>query len=150
MPYEVWLPGLTYREKIVNYNSLKVLADLEKERNFMHIGCKNLFVKAAFWYSGYQCGTNDFRKSFVIMEMLLFYITERYSVQFEQNTFDGWRDDLAKIKKKKTGKNFNRILIHFQRNFLHYLWIFLLIGRISDFGLLIQGFEKKHFHFSSW
>lgn len=83
MPYEVWLPGLTYREKIVNYNSLKVLADLGKERNFMHIGCKNLFVKAAFWYSGYQCGTNDFRKSFVIMEMLLFYITERYSVQFE-------------------------------------------------------------------
>lgn len=48
MPYEVWLPGLTYREKIVNYNSLKVLADLEKEWNFMHIGCKNLLVKAAF------------------------------------------------------------------------------------------------------
>lgn len=48
MPYEVWLPGLTYREKIVNYNSLKVFAYLEKEWNFMHIDCKNLLVKAAF------------------------------------------------------------------------------------------------------
>lgn len=48
MFYEVWLFGLIYWEKIVNYNLLKVFVDLEKEWNFMYIGCKNLFVKVVF------------------------------------------------------------------------------------------------------